>query len=285
MRVVGVPVINRDRVEPAAQIPVGLAHQVTSPGLQLRERRCVLRADDEAEMVPVIGAALREASAVRVVGLRVEEPRLRTVTRHALALEVADVGGEGGGAEARALVAHDACLDHKAARWRAARGLCRSGAAPPEVMSHRVVQRRRLAAGWAAGSGWHVGQPGGAGVAHRAEAVERHVARPLRRPGGGARGRPGGRSRAAASACPARRSRRASASRAPGGRCAAQAGSGCARSGRRRSGRPPPAPSAARRRSGEADHLPQQGRIAASRQQLAKGSPVGGHRGRSKAWG
>jgi hypothetical protein len=77
-----------------AQVLLALAHQVARPGLEVRERRCVLGADDEAEVVPVIGAALREVSAVGVVGARAEEPRLGTITGDPFALEVADVGRE-----------------------------------------------------------------------------------------------------------------------------------------------------------------------------------------------
>ncbi|QYU70581.1 hypothetical protein J4558_10865 [Leptolyngbya sp. 15MV] len=110
--------IDRDPVEPAAQILLGLAHQVACPGLQVREGGRVLGADDEAEVVPVIRAALREVLAVGVVGARVEEPRLGAVARHAVALEVADVGGERRGPEPRALMPQDARLDDDASRRR-----------------------------------------------------------------------------------------------------------------------------------------------------------------------
>ncbi len=114
--VVGVPVIDPDPVEAAAQILLGLAHQVARPSLEVREGGRVLWADDEAEVVAVIRTALREVSALRIVGAGVEEPRLGAITGHPVPLEVADVGGEGSGPEARALMAHDARLDHDASR-------------------------------------------------------------------------------------------------------------------------------------------------------------------------
>jgi hypothetical protein len=62
--VVRVPVIDRDRVDATAKALLGRLHQVACPGLEVRERGPILRADDEAEVVAVIGGALLEGAAV-----------------------------------------------------------------------------------------------------------------------------------------------------------------------------------------------------------------------------
>ena len=120
-----------------------LPHQVARPSLEVRKRGRVLGADYEAEVVAVIRAALREVSALRLVGARIKEPRLGAVTGRPVALEVADVGGEGVGAEARALMAHGA---HDLAD-EAPRAACRRSRVPGSL-AHR--RRPRLPAPWGA---------------------------------------------------------------------------------------------------------------------------------------
>lgn len=69
-------------------------------------------------MVSIIRAALRECFAIGIVPAGIEELTARVVARNAIALEVRDVKGKRRGPEPRALVAHDARLDHHAALIR-----------------------------------------------------------------------------------------------------------------------------------------------------------------------
>lgn len=92
--IVGVPVVDRDPIEPRAQVGLHAAHEMPRIGSQVFQFRCVLRRENEAEMVPVVGAALLEGVQVRSVCLRpVGLPRL-AITAHAVALDVAQVFGE-----------------------------------------------------------------------------------------------------------------------------------------------------------------------------------------------
>jgi hypothetical protein len=60
VRVVGVPVIDRHPIQPRAQVGFHAAHQVPRVGAQVFQLGAILGRDDEAEMVPVVGAAFLE---------------------------------------------------------------------------------------------------------------------------------------------------------------------------------------------------------------------------------
>src|SRR3546814_14887488 len=81
------------------------AHQVPGGGAQVVQFGAVLGRDDEAEMVPVVGAALLESVEVGVVGLRPVGPARLAIAAGAVALDVAQVLGErlraGGSSEER----------------------------------------------------------------------------------------------------------------------------------------------------------------------------------------
>src|SRR5579885_3215131 len=113
MRVLGVPVVDRHPVEPRREILLHLADQVAGEPLEVRHIDRVIRRHDEAEMVAIVGAALREGLGIGLVGAGTEEPRLLSVPGDALAPQIAEMGREGGAARA---VADDACLDDGAAR-------------------------------------------------------------------------------------------------------------------------------------------------------------------------
>jgi len=63
-------------------------------GTQVVQFRAVLGRDDEAEMVPVVGAAFLESVEVGVVGLRPVGPARLAIAAGAVALDVAQVLGE-----------------------------------------------------------------------------------------------------------------------------------------------------------------------------------------------
>ncbi|MNX94382.1 hypothetical protein D3C86_1266100 [compost metagenome] len=56
----GVPVIDRDPVERRAQIPLDVVHEIAGIGAKVSEFARVFQRDDEAEMMAIILAALRE---------------------------------------------------------------------------------------------------------------------------------------------------------------------------------------------------------------------------------
>ena len=110
--VAGVEVVDRDPIEPGAEILLHLPHHVAGEAAQVREPVAVLRSDDKAELVAVLAPALREVLAVRRVGLGTVKPAALAVARRPVALQVADVGV---GRPAAQLQPHDPRLDHDAA--------------------------------------------------------------------------------------------------------------------------------------------------------------------------
>src|SRR3546814_4306865 len=62
VRIVGVPMIDRDPIEIGAEIARHVVHQLAREGAQVRHVTGVLGRDDEAEMVSVLFAARGERS-------------------------------------------------------------------------------------------------------------------------------------------------------------------------------------------------------------------------------
>ena len=114
MRVVGVPVIDCEPIEPGPEVALDVLHQLAREGAQAFQVCRILGRDDEAEMVPVLLAALCEGAFIRVVGAGVEHASVRPIARDALALEVADMLRQRRRAEPRTLMADDARLHHHA---------------------------------------------------------------------------------------------------------------------------------------------------------------------------
>ncbi len=107
MWIIGVPVRHTGPVEPRSQIFFHLRHQVVGEGFEVAHLAGILRADDEAEMVPVILAAPREASAVHPVLIGAEQNALVAVAGDAFALQIVEMTGQRG----TAIVPDDARLD------------------------------------------------------------------------------------------------------------------------------------------------------------------------------
>ena len=64
VRIVGVPVIDRDPVEPGAEILFHVGHQFAGEGPDIGKFGCVLGRDDEAEVMAIIGAAFGKGIAI-----------------------------------------------------------------------------------------------------------------------------------------------------------------------------------------------------------------------------
>jgi len=86
MRVARVPVIEGDPVELRAEITLDVRHQCTGISPKIVHLRGVLGRNDEAEMMPVISAALGKSPLVGGVRLGTEPPGVGPVTGYALAL-------------------------------------------------------------------------------------------------------------------------------------------------------------------------------------------------------
>ena len=113
VRVVGIPVIDGGPIELRAEILLHLVHQIAGEGFEVRHVHGVLRRDDEAEMVAIVAATLGEGAALDLIRLRPEQPGLLSVTGHALAAQIIEMGRE----RSRAgMMAHQASLDDDDAR-------------------------------------------------------------------------------------------------------------------------------------------------------------------------
>ncbi|CAM5187914.1 hypothetical protein CDEN61S_01603 [Castellaniella denitrificans] len=94
VRVVGVPVVDRHPIEAGAQVGLHAAHEVARVGAQVFQFRAVLGGEDEAEMVPVVGAAFLEGVEVGGIGLRPVGLARLAIAAHTVALDVAQVLGK-----------------------------------------------------------------------------------------------------------------------------------------------------------------------------------------------
>ena len=98
MRMLGVPVIDGDPVELGAEIFLHLPDEITGEGSQVGHLQRIVWRDDEAEMMPVVLAALGEVPAVRFFLSRPEQASLLSVSGDAVAAQIVEMGAERRGA-------------------------------------------------------------------------------------------------------------------------------------------------------------------------------------------
>jgi len=106
--------VDRHPIEARAQVGFHAAHEVPRVGAQVFQLRAILGREDEAEMVPVVGAAFLKGIEVGGIGLRPVGLARLAVAAHAVALNVAQVLGER--LRAGPLVVHQQGLDGHAPR-------------------------------------------------------------------------------------------------------------------------------------------------------------------------
>ena len=116
VRIIGVPVLDRDPVELGRKVPLHIGEEVAGEGLEVGHLDSLLGTDNEPEMMPIPAAALGKGPFVGDIPLGVEQPGVLAILRHALAFEISNVRGERGRAERSPAVAGDARLDHDPAR-------------------------------------------------------------------------------------------------------------------------------------------------------------------------
>jgi hypothetical protein len=112
MGMLGIPVIDRDPVEPRTKIARGLMHEFAGKAPQAFQLARIIRRDNEPEMMPVAFAALSESPAVCIVPGNIEEFAGRSIAGDAVPLEITDMGSQRPG---RSHPTHDTRLDHGAA--------------------------------------------------------------------------------------------------------------------------------------------------------------------------
>src|SRR5215207_7222973 len=112
MRIVSVPVIDRDPVQLGSEIARDVGHQLAREGTEIAELGGVLRRNNKSKMMPVILAAPSKGALIRRIRPGIEHPGVRAVARHALAIQIGDVLGQRGRAKARAVMTDHARLHY-----------------------------------------------------------------------------------------------------------------------------------------------------------------------------
>jgi hypothetical protein len=119
MRIICVPMVDRDPVQSGSEIPRDIGHQFAREGAEIAEFGGVLRRNDKSKMMPVILATLGESTLIRYIRCRIEHPGVSAVPCHALSLQIGHVLGHRRRAKAGAVVTNHARLHHHASRGRA----------------------------------------------------------------------------------------------------------------------------------------------------------------------
>jgi hypothetical protein len=81
MRILGVPVIDGYPFALGSEVSLGLSHQITGEGLEIREPACVIRGYDEPEMVAITLASVGECPMIGIIVLGIEHPARGAVLR------------------------------------------------------------------------------------------------------------------------------------------------------------------------------------------------------------
>ena len=66
--------IDGDPVELGSEVSLGLSHQITGEGLEVREPVRVIRGHDEPEMVAILLASIGEGPMIGIIVLGIEHP-------------------------------------------------------------------------------------------------------------------------------------------------------------------------------------------------------------------
>ena len=113
VRVAGVEVIDRDPIEPGAEILFHLPHHIAGESAKIGEPVAIFGRDDEAELMAIFTAALNEGSPIRPVAIRSIELSSPAVPGRSVALQVVKMRM---GCPAAELQPNNARLDHDATR-------------------------------------------------------------------------------------------------------------------------------------------------------------------------
>ena len=114
MRIVGVPMIDRDPIKLGPEVALCLGHEIAREGADVLHRSSVLGRDDEAEMVAVVFAGRSESPLVGGIAVAVEHGRITPVSGDALALQIVNVLRQRRRPEPLSAMADDPRLDDDA---------------------------------------------------------------------------------------------------------------------------------------------------------------------------
>ena len=112
MGMLGIPVIDRDPIEPRTKITRGLMHEFAGKAPQAFQLARIIRRDNEPEMVPIAVAAFSESPAVCIIPGSIEEFAGRSIAGDAVPLEIPNMGSQ---RSRRPHPTYDTRLDHGAA--------------------------------------------------------------------------------------------------------------------------------------------------------------------------
>ena len=91
VRIIGVPMILGDPVQPCIKITFGIGDQFAGEGAQVRHLGRILRRNREAEMMPIILTPLRKGLRVAILRGRTEHSRVGVIAGDALTFEIRDM--------------------------------------------------------------------------------------------------------------------------------------------------------------------------------------------------
>jgi len=117
--IVGIPVIDCDPVDLGAEIPFRIRHQFARERPEITHFGCILRRDDEAEVVAILLTSAGKRALVGHVGPRIEQTGVSAIARYAIPLQVSDMPGERRRAESISAMPDHSHLDHDPTRRRA----------------------------------------------------------------------------------------------------------------------------------------------------------------------
>jgi len=93
VRIVGVPVVDGDPVEPGAEILLHVGKQFAGESPDIGELACIFGRDDKAEVVPVVGTAFGEGTAINRLVTAAKQFGILPVPGHPIALQVCQMSG------------------------------------------------------------------------------------------------------------------------------------------------------------------------------------------------
>jgi hypothetical protein len=94
VRMLRVPMIDRNPVERRAKVAFSISHQVAGKSFDVGKFGGIFRRHNEPEMMPVIVTALCESLMIDVVALSTEHPGWRAFLRHAVAAQIGEMSGK-----------------------------------------------------------------------------------------------------------------------------------------------------------------------------------------------
>jgi hypothetical protein len=112
MRIIGVPVVDGDPIEPGAEIAFGIGHQLTREGPQAFELGRILGRHDEPEMVAIIPATSGKRLLVGDIRAGIEHGGVHPIMSNAVALQIEDMLRQRRRMEPGAAVTHHTGLRH-----------------------------------------------------------------------------------------------------------------------------------------------------------------------------